>query len=230
MTSPALPQGPPSDTFDGLLEPNRLIQVSSQVSGVVDSVAVERGDRVAAGQVLMQLKAGLERATVARARASLAFAIRRAERNDELFEKELISTHEKDQLETEAQIARLQLREAEERLAMRTIRSPIAGVVVSRMRSAGEFVGDGPVLSVAAIDPLNVEVIVPVAHFGSIHNGQQAEVHPEAPVGGRYRATVTIVDEVIDAASGTFGVRLELPNPGHRVPAGLKCTVRFLRE
>jgi multidrug efflux pump subunit AcrA (membrane-fusion protein) len=36
-----------------------------------------------------------------------------------------------------------------------------------------------------------------------------------------------IVDRVVDAASGTFGIRLEIPNPGNRIPAGLKCKVRF---
>jgi hypothetical protein len=35
------------------------------------------------------------------------------------------------------------------------------------------------------------------------------------------------VDRVVDAASGTFGVRLQLPNPGYRLPAGLKCEIRF---
>jgi multidrug efflux pump subunit AcrA (membrane-fusion protein) len=38
---------------------------------------------------------------------------------------------------------------------------------------------------------------------------------------------VTVVDPVVDAASGTIGIRLELPNPGHRLPAGTKCEVRF---
>ena len=50
---------------------------------------------------------------------------------------------------------------------------------------------------------------------------------PEAPIGGQYTAEVKIVDRVIDAASGTFGVRLELPNPGYRLQAGLKCKVIF---
>jgi membrane fusion protein (multidrug efflux system) len=55
----------------------------------------------------------------------------------------------------------------------------------------------------------------------------RAKVIPEAPVGGEYIAEVKIVDRVIDAASGTFGVRLELPNPNHRLQAGLKCKVIF---
>jgi hypothetical protein len=38
---------------------------------------------------------------------------------------------------------------------------------------------------------------------------------------------VTVVDRVVDAASGTFGVRLELPNPDYKLPGGLKCDIRF---
>lgn len=55
----------------------------------------------------------------------------------------------------------------------------------------------------------------------------QAEVYPEDPVGGVHKAVVTVVDQVFDAASGTIGVRLELPNPDYAIPAGLKCQVRF---
>jgi hypothetical protein len=57
--------------------------------------------------------------------------------------------------------------------------------------------------------------------------GMRAKVIPEAPVGGEYIAEVKIVDRVIDAASGTFGVRLELPNSNHGLQAGLKCKVIF---
>jgi hypothetical protein len=57
--------------------------------------------------------------------------------------------------------------------------------------------------------------------------GMRAQIIPEAPIGGKYTAIVKIVDRVLDAASGTFGVRLELPNPDNRLPAGIKCKVIF---
>ncbi len=44
---------------------------------------------------------------------------------------------------------------------------------------------------------------------------------------GSVEASVTAVDKVADAASGTFGVRLEIRNPGNRIPGGLKCKVRL---
>jgi membrane fusion protein (multidrug efflux system) len=49
----------------------------------------------------------------------------------------------------------------------------------------------------------------------------------EEPVGSEREGVVSVVDRVIDAASGTFGVRLELPNPNYELPAGLRCRVRF---
>ena len=99
--------------------------------------------------------------------------------------------------------------------------------MVERTGAAGEYVGEEPFLIVARIDTLNVEVVVPVEYFGAIKRGQYAQVVLEEPVGGTYKAKVVIVDHVIDAASGTFRVRLELPNQKLKLPAGLKCLVTF---
>ena len=71
---------------------------------------------------------------------------------------------------------------------------------------------------------------MPSAMFGTIKLGMKAAVEPEFPGDQVYVATVTIVDRVIDAASGTFGVRLELPNADQAIPGGLHCQVRFLDE
>jgi multidrug efflux pump subunit AcrA (membrane-fusion protein) len=146
-----------------------------------------------------------------------------------------------DETETSRVLAEMQLQEAVEnkRLAeleykravevvnRMTIRSPVNGVVVERYLSPGEYIENQSVLKLAQIDPLNVEVVLPVDLLPSIKVGMKARVIPEHPVGGQYTAEVKIVDQVIDAASGTLGVRLQLPNPNHRLPAGLKCKVIF---
>jgi len=79
----------------------------------------------------------------------------------------------------------------------------------------------------ASINPLNVEAYLPVRYYGLLKLGDNATVHPDEPVGGEYEAKVSIVDQVFDAASGTFGVRLSLPNPGNQLPAGMRCHVTF---
>jgi membrane fusion protein, multidrug efflux system len=216
--------------LDGLIEPYEVVEISSRVPGILDEVTVKRGDLVEKEQVLARLKDSLEKIAVKLARARVEFSTRRAERNEELYQAQLVSVHEKDELETEILINKLQVEEAVEILAMRTIRSPVQGLVVERSREPGESVGAEPILTIARIDPLNVEVIAPVERFGTIAKGMRAEVRPEAPVGGMYVGEVTIVNQVIDAASGTFGVRVEVPNHDYKLPAGLKCKVRFLTQ
>lgn len=213
--------------MDCLLEPHQLVEVGSPVPGILETVNVERGQAVSRGQPLASLVSGVEKAAVELARARAQFAHRKVLRNEDLYRDELLSIHEKDEMATESLMSELELREAEEQLKLRTITSPIDAVVVERALSPGEFVQDTHIVTLAQLHPLNVEVIVPLAYFGAIEEGTKAEVLPEAPVGGSHMATVKIVDRVIDAASGTFGVRLELPNRDHRIPAGLKCRVRF---
>ncbi|MEX2147586.1 MAG: efflux RND transporter periplasmic adaptor subunit [Candidatus Rokuibacteriota bacterium] len=153
--------------------------------------------------------------------------------------KNLVPLREMDEAETTKILAEIGLIEAQENrrmsqldlararaaLALRTIHSPITGVVIERSLATGEFAKQAPIVRIAQIDPLRVEVIVPVSLLNKITVGMRADVLPE--VGGAHTGRVTVVDRVVDAASGTFGVRLALPNADYRLPAGLKCKVRF---
>ena len=94
----------------------------------------------------------------------------------------------------------------------------------------GEVVDEQTILRVAQTDPLRAEVILPSQLFGLVQPGDPAEIIPEAPLDQALRAEVAIADRVIDGASGTFGVRLLLPNPDNALPAGLRCRVSFLND
>jgi len=220
-----------TEQLEGMIEPHVKVEFRSQVPGILDEVLVERGDYIKKGQVIARLKSGVEEALVLQARTLLEFAKRKDARNQELSTKDLISKHEKDEIETDMKKLEMQLREAEERLKLRSIVSTIDGVVTERVLYAGEYAGENtPILKAAAIDPLNIEVIVPIRMFGTIKKGMKAEIRPEAPVGGTYRGDVVIVDKVMDAASGTFGVRVEMANKEYRLPAGMKAKVRFIKN
>jgi RND family efflux transporter MFP subunit len=249
-----------AEVLDCLIEPYVIVKIGSAVNGLIETMLVDRGDMVKKGQVLATLESAAERAAidVLRARATLEspikanqarleLSLKNHERSDGMFQKFLIPADKMDEAETTRRVAEmavleaadnkrlaeLELQRATAELTRRTIRSPVNGVVMERLLTAGEFAasdrGD-PIMRLAQLDPLRVEVFVPVARLGEIAVGKKAEIMPQAPVNGTYTARVTVVDRVADAASGTFGVRLELPNHDYRIPAGLKCTVRFLRE
>lgn len=243
--------------FDGLIEPYIVVDVGSGVAGLLENITVDRGDMVVKDQVLATLQSDVEGATMELAlfrsemestikakREELEHAIRNQQRDKALYDGEMLSLEEWDETKTKRILAELQLAEAIEnkRLAelelkrvtkimnKMTIRSPINGVVVERYLSPGEYVENQPIMKLAQIDSLKVEVILPVYLLGYVKVGMRVTVKPESPVKDLYTAIVTIVDKVVDAASGTFGVRLRLPNPGYRLPAGLKCKVVFLNK
>lgn len=225
LSQPVFGQALPGQSLDCLLEPNSEVDVGSPVFGILDEVRVDRGDTVTNGQVIASLRSDAESAGVKLAEARAMFNRRKVERNDDLYRDELISLHEKDEIETQSLISNLELLEAQERLDMRTVRSPLTGVVVERLLSPGEYVQEMPILRIAQINPLNVEAIAPVALFGSVSVGDTARLTVAAPLDGEYAVKVTVVDRVIDAASGTFGIRFELANPGNVIPSGMNCTV-----
>ena len=217
------------DLFDRecLLEPYMTVDLGSPVRGVLSEVLVKRGDSVRKGEVIARLDSRAERAAVELAKARAAYTARRMERNEDLYQQDLVSSQERDEMATESEIAALELNESQTRLNMRTITSPINGVVVERVRSPGEFVEDSEIVKLAQIHPLNVEVVVPAEYFGRIQRGMQATVTSQAPLSASHDAKVTVVDKVIDAASSTFRVRLQIPNQRHEIPSGLRCQVRF---
>lgn len=186
-----------------LIQPYLTITLTSPVAGLLETVAVDRGDLVKEGQILATIDTSVERASGAVSHAQAELSNRR--------------------------LADLELNRTTAEVALRTLKSPINGVVVERYMHPGEFPKQERVLKLAQIDPLRVEVYAPVALLGKIAVGMTGLVKPEEPVKGEYQGKVTVVDKVVDAASGTFGVRMEVPNPDMKLPAGLKCTVRFTK-
>lgn len=247
----------PAAAFDCLLEPRRMVELRSPVEGVIDKVHAERGGMVRQGQVLVELNTSVERASLAlashragmtgrleSARNRVVFSKAKMARAAQLVNDNFISTQTRDEAQTELRLAEAELKDAEENqqqaqlemrraaelLEQRLLRSPFDGYVVDRMLNPGDLAESGtgrrPVLKIAQLDPLRVEVVLPQTAYGRIAPGSMAQVS----IAGQaqpLQATVKLVDRVIDAASGLFGVRLELPNPGQRIPSGARCSIEF---
>jgi RND family efflux transporter MFP subunit len=242
-------------TLDCLAEPAETVAVGSPVTGIVREVMVGRGDRVQVGEVLARLDATIEEADVAVAqaqadatevveaqRAKLALAEANLQRAEQLVESGSVTQSRVEELEalvaiarsdlaTETRrvdLARIELERARALLSLRTLRSPLDGFITAQGTAAGEFLRqDGVVFTVARTDPLHIEAYAPVDYYGRVTAGARGKVTLDQPPGTSLDADVTVVDAVFDAASNTFGLRLELPNPDNAIPAGQHCTVAF---
>jgi RND family efflux transporter MFP subunit len=256
LAGPALAQDKAAgDSFDCLIQPMAVLRLGTPVPGLVQEVLFDRGATVKKGDIVARLQSGVEEANaaVAKARAEndaavkattarLDYARRRAERLTQLRRNDNVAIGAADEAETAARVAESEQREAEvvHRLAelefrrasevvnQRTIVSPVDGIVTERTMGPGEYANDwSSVMTVAQLDPLRVEARLPLGMYRSVQPGMTADVTPDKPVEGVYPAKVSVVDRVFDSSTGTVGVRLELSNPGHLLPAGLKCKLRF---
>ncbi len=240
-----------------LIEPEQTADVGSPVTGVIEELPVKLGDAVRAGQALVVLRADVEKANVQAAQmrssvdaearaaqANLALAQQKVERARQLLAQHFVSDQALEQAQAESDVARQKHRlalaqqqiyrqeqnVAKAQVGLRTLRSPISGIVVERYSNLGERVEDRPVIKIASIDPLRVTLMVPMAHYGQLKEGDTLRIQPELPGLGAVQAQVQYVDKVVDAASNTFRVRLRLPNPGHKLPGGLRCKADLLNK
>jgi RND family efflux transporter MFP subunit len=179
------------------------------------------------------------------AKNKIEFSKRKFERRRDMHAQNFMSAQEQDEAEGEMKLAEAELKLAQENkevaklewqqqsslLDLRTLRSPFDGVVVDQMLYPGEVVEPSgqkkTILKLAQLNPLRVYVILPMSAFGKVKPGMKVEVEPELPVGGHYLGNIIIIDRIVNAASGTFGVFLEVANPKLDVPAGVKCKSQF---
>jgi RND family efflux transporter MFP subunit len=182
---------------------------------------------------------------VTAAEARLAHLKEKLRRREELVKEKFVSSQDRDDTLAESRVAEADLLEARDNrelakleaqrlaaeLGRRSISSPVNGVVTERLQNPGEMAqageSAGAILKLAQIDPARVEVVLPVSMYGRVKVGDTIDIKPEPPFAGQYKATVRIVDPVVDSASGTFGVRLEFPNPNGKTPLGVRCTAAF---
>ena len=240
--------------LDCMVKPEMYVELSSPVTGVIENLLADKGDHVVKGQPLAQLEASVELAKYNQAKfeaetnsdlhnqkVKLEYAIRNRERYRSLSTTKVISQIEKDKAETEVDLAQIELKKASERkktagfslalakaqLEVKTIKSPIDGIVIDRYAMLGETVNDRPVMKLAQVNPLRIELIAPTEYFGLIQQGMEAEIRPERPAKKVFKATVSKVDQLIDPASGSFTVRMVLPNPDEALIPGVNCIASF---
>lgn len=223
-------------------EPVEEARLYARVSGTVAERHAELGDRVASGALLLRIavpeldaQLGTVRAQLAQAEAREALARSKLERSRALVAEQFLSPQALDELQAQAAVARADVAAVRAELARlqtlqgyQQLRAPFAGTVVERAVERGDRVGaDGanssPALfRLARLDALKVLLDVPQAQLAGLQPGRPATLRFAEFPGETFPAKVARLAGRIDPASGAMRVELSLPNPGQRLPAGLR--------
>lgn len=234
---------------NGTINPVRVVNVGSQVSGTVEKLYVDFNDRVTQGQVLLELDPRLFRARLAQSEASLANAQAQAElaaanakRAAELRRQDFISQQDYEQALASARSqaaqvasARASVEQDRANLGFSVIRAPVSGIIISRQIDIGQTVAASfqtPTLFTIArnLDSMQIEALVAEADISRVREGQTVRFTVDAHDEREFTGTVSQVrlNPSTQQNVVTFTVIVDVPNPDGALLPGMTVTASFI--
>lgn len=212
-------------TFPAVLNPGAIALIKAQQDERVAEVMIDLGSRLEAGQIMLRFVDAEERALVQRAEVRLRQTMAEHKRMKRLHEESHISDELLEQSSTVSQLAEIDLELARIRLAELTIRAPFAGLVAERYVDPGTSVERGDLL-LRVISPtsLRLEVMLPEDVLPQLRGQTVLTIQIEAPP-STFDAPLPDKPFVIDAASRTFLLQIEIDNEDERIVPGTGCLV-----
>lgn len=206
-------------------------QVASKITGIIQRVLVEEGDKVSAGQALAVLDEAQYRLEVTRAEANLARLESDFKRNQDLFNRNLISAEAFDRVRFEMESQKATLELARLNVTHSTIRAPIDGVISQRFVKTGNLVTvNQAVFHITDPDPLQAIIHVPEHELAKIRPGQPVVLHADALAGQVFSGRVERISPVIDKSTGTFKVTVTVRDASARLKPGMFARVRIVYD
>lgn len=214
-------------TLRGRTKAERRVKVAAETTGRVISPAIRRGSTVEEGQVLCELDPGTRAAELAEAEAALAEAEALASASARLSSKGFAAETEVKQRQAQLRAAEARLDRARAEIERLSIHAPFAGLLETDTAETGTFMADGTnCAEIIDLDPITVEAFASETEVGQIELGQAAAV---TLVGGAVaEGEVSFISRMGDEQTRTFAVEVTIPNPDHRIRAGMTAEIAIL--
>ncbi len=215
----------------GTARANESIEVTSRISSIVTGIHFTEGQRVAAGDLLVELDNAEIRADLTRAEASLKQKRSQFNRSRTLGETRVVSDAELEELEAGVLMAEAEVRGARARLGNSYVRAPFSGTVGLRHISLGDLVG--PDTLITTLDDtrlIKLEFTIPETFLSSLESGMPIEAHSNVYPDRKFVGRVGTIDSRIDPVTRSLTVLAELPNDDDAVRPGMFLTVAVEKE
>ena len=229
--------------LNGVVEPERTIEVHSRLSTYVKEILREEGDYVKENDILTllddtEIRIGYQQASIQLEQAKLSYeeANKTLERSQELMDKELISQQEYLTVETQLNQRKLDYDNRQEafknlqiQLNWTKIRALAEGYITERLIEVGDKVNaNQQVYTIEDFSPLLVKVFVPSADSIKLTPGMIAEITTDILKGSMFKGTVKLINPRIDVQSGTVKVTIEAYDESLRMKPGMFVEVRII--
>jgi RND family efflux transporter MFP subunit len=229
---------------------DKVVAIGARVPGRVERYLIDDGSIVKAGDALVQLDSREYRAALDRiqaqlevARANLRLAESELARGEELAKAHYLSPSELDIRRNKVEVGRATIHELEAALAQAQVnleytilRAPTDGVVLAKLKEAGEiavpggFAGSGDLVRLANLHDLRAEVDVNESDLSQVHLHQRAQVTPDADPNAHYAAEVVKLYPQVDRQKGTLKVEVRILEPDGKLLPDMSARVGFLPD
>lgn len=214
----------------GTARANESVTITAKVSDTISRIAFDSGQRVEAGDILVEQTDREEAAALNEARATQREARQENERFEDLAQRGIAPAQRTQETQAELDRATSRVRAVEARMADRIIRAPFAGRVGLRNVSTGELVGPGDVLATLDDDSvIKLDFTVPERFFSALETGLEVQAHSDAYPGEVFNGVISEVESRIDPVTRSVTVRAELPNEDGRLRPGMLMTIEVRR-
>ena len=215
----------------GTLRPNESLFVAPEIAGRVAKIHFNEGEKVKAGDVLLELDSAILRAEMAKARSDIALAKANYDRASTLASQGNASLRARDEGQAAYLAAQANLTLAEARLQKATLTAPLSGMIGLRSVSVGAFISPGDKLvELSDTDTLKVDFRVPELHLANLKPGQSIRITADAIPNREFEGTIYAIDPTVDINGRAIRLRARVPNRDGGLSPGLFARVKIIVE
>jgi membrane fusion protein (multidrug efflux system) len=217
---------------NGNLEPVVHVEIFARQSGLIEEIFKEEGDRVEKDDLLAKVDDDEIRLSYEQARLAYQVAREKYQRYKGLFQKNMVSTQEFEDIERAYNDAKVNMDSARLRLEYTDITTPVSGTVVERMCEPQQLVGTmEKVFAVAQLHQFKIPIFITEAEIGKIEENQDVRIRVDAlnpdPAVYPYTGYIDHISPRINPSNGMVEVRVMLKNPGE-LKMGMFCRLKII--
>ena len=213
----------------GTLKALQGVNLSLEVAGTVKDVQFESGQKVKAGQPLVQLDSAVESALLETAQADLGLAQLDYGRGSQLVGSQAISKGEFDRLSAQLQKNKATVNQLKASLAKKHIVAPFSGTIGIRQVDVGDYLASGTVIATLQdISSLYVDFYIPEHSVPKVALGQAVQVLVSAYPNEQFPGSVSAINPKVENSTRNVLVRATLANPDSKLLPGMFTSLDVL--
>jgi membrane fusion protein (multidrug efflux system) len=206
----------------GFIEPDQGVTLSTSESGLVSNIYFESGQRVAKGDLVMQLDQSVEEANLQSAKARLESTSNTLTRLRNLQKQSLASKENLDQAEADYRVLQSQIDSYQASIERRAIRAPFSGIMGIRQVQLGQFLQSGSdVARLENIDVMRLRFIIGERDYANVALGMPVTVSVDAYPNRKFNGEISAIEPAIEYNSGVVQLQSSLPNSDGLLRSGM---------